>query len=197
MKKDLIQSIRNLLTKGADPRAIKKLLWENYGNRYATLALDCCKFTRISQEEGIVHYLVNLVKLTDIIKPVFETHNCVSFRCEADNIYAEFPTADQALEASLATHKAIQNENLMLTEAEPFQVCVGIGFGDVLCSQNNGVFGDEMNLASKLGEDIAKGGEILLTAAAFFAVDKKYQDYFVKHNMVVSSISVAYYKYQP
>ncbi len=40
-------------------------------------------------------------------------------------------------------------------------------FGDVLRSLSEGVFGNEMNLASKLGEDLAGNGEILLTESAY------------------------------
>lgn len=44
--------------------------------------------------------------------------------------------------------------------------CVGIGYGPVLMIQNEDMFGSEMNLASKLGEDVAGPGNVLLTEAA-------------------------------
>jgi class 3 adenylate cyclase len=46
-------------------------------------------------------------------------------------------------------------------------VSIGIGFGDTLYIGDEDVHGDEMNLACKLGEDIAGPGEILLTKAAY------------------------------
>jgi class 3 adenylate cyclase len=52
--------------------------------------------------------------------------------------------------------------------AEPVgqsELCIGIGFGRIL-QLDDDAFGDEVNLAYKLGEDIAKGREILITASA-------------------------------
>lgn len=43
--------------------------------------------------------------------------------------------------------------------------CVGIGFGKILRIGDIDVFGQEVNAASKLGEDTAKSDEILVTGA--------------------------------
>ena len=43
---------------------------------------------------------------------------------------------------------------------------MGIGYGPTLVIAGKDLFGHEMNMACKLGEDIAGQGEILLTAAA-------------------------------
>jgi class 3 adenylate cyclase len=42
-------------------------------------------------------------------------------------------------------------------------LCVGIGCGRVLRIGDDDVFGAEVNAASKLGEDTAEAGEILVT----------------------------------
>ena len=44
-------------------------------------------------------------------------------------------------------------------------LCVGIGYGHMLRVGQRDVFGQEVNAASKLGEDIAKAGQILITDA--------------------------------
>lgn len=46
---------------------------------------------------------------------------------------------------------------------ERIAVCVGLGYGPVL-RVGGDVWGAEVNAASKLGEDLAQGGEILVTA---------------------------------
>ena len=48
---------------------------------------------------------------------------------------------------------------------------IGIGFGDILVLADEDLFGDEVNLASKLGEDVAQGGMVLLTEAARAELD--------------------------
>ena len=40
---------------------------------------------------------------------------------------------------------------------------VGLGYGAVLRIDNDEVWGAEVNAASKLGEEMAKGGEVLVT----------------------------------
>ena len=192
-KKDLFESIREYLAKHTDFQTMRKELWQNFGGRCATLVLDCCKFTRATQESGIVHFLVCLLKLNEMIKPIFEKHGCLSYRTEEDNIYAEFKTPDQALAASIEANQAVSSAKLMLNDHEPFQICIGIGYGDVLCTQNEGVFGDEMNLASKLGEDIAGGEEILLTEAAFASIEDKYKCDFKRKSITISSVQISYY----
>jgi adenylate cyclase len=192
-KNDLFESIHELLVRDTDLKTMQKELWRQFGGRCATLVLDCCKFTRITQEAGIVYYLICLIKLNDIIRPIFEEHGCLSFRPEEDNIYAEFETPDQALAASIEANQAVKAANLMLNEHEPFQICIGIGYGNVLFSRNNGVFGDEMNLASKLGEDIAEGEEILLTEAAYANIDHKYKNGFERKSISIAGVTISFY----
>ena len=45
-------------------------------------------------------------------------------------------------------------------------LCVGIGYGEMLRIGDADIFGAEVNAACKLGEDVAKSSEILLTGAA-------------------------------
>ncbi len=47
---------------------------------------------------------------------------------------------------------------------------MGIGYGEVLVVDNETPYGDEMNLACKLGEDLARRGEVLLTPSAYAAL---------------------------
>ena len=52
-------------------------------------------------------------------------------------------------------------------EREPSEqvlLCIGVGHGDMLRISDDDVFGAEVNAASKLGEDTAGPGEILVTA---------------------------------
>ena len=55
-----------------------------------------------------------------------------------------------------------------MNQDEPWGVAIGIGYGQMLDGGDEGMYGHEVNLSYKLGEDIASAGEILLT-------DKSYQ----------------------
>jgi len=69
--------------------------------------------------------------------------------------------------------------------------------GKMLYSETlEGYFGEEMNLASKLGEDIAEGGETLLTVAAYENADRELVKSFEKLSLSISGIVATYYMQQ-
>ena len=69
---------------------------------------------------------------------------------------------------------------------------MGIGYGRILNIADHDLFGDEVNLASKLGEDIAGMGEILLTSAARAEIDDEAIQT-PERTISVSGISLTYY----
>jgi class 3 adenylate cyclase len=66
--------------------------------------------------------------------------------------------------------KACAQENQRRTPEEQLLLCVGIGFGKVLRVGDDDVWGREVNAASKLGEDTARAGEILITEGVRLAL---------------------------
>lgn len=70
----------------------------------------------------------------------------------ADNFMAAFPSVRQAYGAA--------RELVAQTPSS-----VGIGWGEVV-EDYGSLWGDEVNAASRLGEDVAKEGDVLLTDAA-------------------------------
>lgn len=195
--KDLFLDLHNLLSNDAEPPEIKKTLMNKYGTQTTLLILDSSGFTRISRSHTIYHFLSCLVQMRDIVYNVFQRYDCDHFYPISDNIYAEFESPDIAVEASREANRKIVETKLMLTDDEPFSICVGIGYGRVLRSESEGLYGDEMNLASKLGEDIARAGEILLTESAYNRLRKKNQTLFQKYERTISGVNIQYYLMQP
>ena len=89
---------------------------------------------------------------------------------EADDIFAIFSEPAQALEAALDILRAFTAINNVLPPERHLHGSIGIGFGDTLVIGDEDLFGSEMNVACKLGEDIAETDEILLTDAAYAAL---------------------------
>jgi adenylate cyclase len=65
----------------------------------------------------------------------------------------------------------LRTVNEALPGQEEIYVSMGIGYGDVLMIGTGDLFGDEMNLACKLGEDLADRDQILLTSGARRALE--------------------------
>jgi class 3 adenylate cyclase len=77
-----------------------------------------------------------------------------------------FDTADHAVAAARLIQRDVRVANEALPEDEEVGVSIGIGYGELLLVGPDDAWGEEMNLASKLGEDLADCDQILLTEAA-------------------------------
>ena|SRR5215204_970804 len=136
----------------------------------AVLILDMCGFSRLTARYGIIHCLcmVRQIRLGSI--PAVEHNGGTVLKQEADNLYAIFRTVEQALEAALDIFHAFTYMNGVLPEDRDIFGSVGTGFGPTLVLGCEDFFGEEVNRASKLGEDSASKMEILLTERAYNAL---------------------------
>jgi class 3 adenylate cyclase len=145
----------------------------------AVLVLDTCGFSRRVRELGIVHFLALLERMERVVRPDIEAAGGRILRREADNLFAVFEDAGSAVQAARTVQRGLRAANEALPEADELGASIGIGFGEVLLVGDDDVWGDEMNLASKLGEDLAECGEILVTPATREAVtdpDVEFED---------------------
>lgn len=150
--------------------AIEAAIDQRFRRTVAILVVDSCGFTRTTRDHGIVHFLATLERLRRLAIPLIARHGGHFLRAEADNLFARFTDPASALRCALALLAAIDAANEALPAEEEVGVSAGIGFGSVLLIDDHDVYGDEMNLACKLGEDLATAGEILLTPAAYAAL---------------------------
>jgi class 3 adenylate cyclase len=127
--------------------------------------LDMSGFSRTVQRYGIIHYLAMIRRMRRIVRPAIERNKGFVIKFEADNCFAVFDTPDQAIEAARDIHHDLNVANLMTADESDVHVSIGIGHGPVLLTCED-MYGNELNLASKLGEDVAERNEVLLTDAA-------------------------------
>lgn len=189
----LLKRIKEYTNSNYDILEMESKLWDEFGAIRACLCLDSTGFTRITKAKGIPFFLSLIVKMRDIALDIMNNNNGMNFRVEADNVYVEFLSTDDALKASYELHEAIDKADLRLSEQENFKVCIGIGYGKVLLADEEGAYGDEMNIASKLGEDTAKGGETLLSEKAFNNIEQIDNTNYEKRNILVSGVEINYY----
>jgi adenylate cyclase len=142
-----------------------------FSQTHAILVLDMSGFSRMTVRYGIIHFLAMMHRLRVIALPLVNQHQGQLIKQEADNLFAVFPTANLAVEAAVDLLKTLAAVNTGLPDSLDLFASIGIGYGEVLMVEDSDMYGSEMNLASKLGEDLARSGEILLTEAAFAQVD--------------------------
>ena len=178
---------------GVDKVELEQQIWQEFGCTRAVLVMDSTGFTRITNSHGIVHYLRVLARIREELVPVFESHGSLRTRVEADNIYAEFENVVSAHLAAIEANHLVDRQRFDLADSERFGICIGIGFGQLLDSGHEGLYGPEMNLASKLGEDTAEAGEILLTEAAWTDLPADTQKLFRRRSVAISGADIAYH----
>jgi class 3 adenylate cyclase len=144
---------------------------EKYHWERAILSMDMTGFTSSAMHLGELQSLLRILDAQRVAIPVMQDFGADLIRCFADDIVALFEHPGAALDAAFEVHRRIEIFNASpLASNYPTQCCAGIGFGRVFAIGPNLAQGDEMNRASKLGEDIARANETLITERAYEAV---------------------------
>jgi adenylate cyclase len=150
----------------AKRRQIEAALWEEYGAQYAVFVLDMSGFSLLTRKYGIVHYLSMVRRMQRTTEPIVKSFGGIMIKYEADNCFALFPDPLAAVNAAIAMQHAFGASNLLTPEDFDIQIACGIDYGKILIVGHEDCFGDAVNRASKMGEDLANSGEILITREA-------------------------------
>lgn len=148
--------------------------WDKYKYRRAILSLDMTGFTVTTMRDGELRSLLRILDAQKICAPVLQEFGAELIRFFADDIVALFEDPEVALDASFEIHRRIQlfNQSEFASDCAT-ECCIGIGYGEVLAIGPNLSQGSEMVQASKLGEDIARANEVLLTLSAHDALSHR------------------------
>ena len=147
----------------AQREAGEQRLRERFEVERAVLALDMSQFSLSVRRSGIVFHLCQIRRVQRIALPIVETWRGELVKCEADNILATFASPDDAVEAALAIHAALAGTGEDSPLGAPLTAGIGIDFGKFLLIPGKDAFGDAVNTAHKLGEDVARASEVLVT----------------------------------
>jgi class 3 adenylate cyclase len=145
-----------------------------YLQRKAILTLDLTGFTAQAMNGHHVHAFLRILDAQRVCVPVFHEYESVLVRAFADDLVGLFDDPGQAVDAAFEMHRriAIFNDSVHAS-MRPALCCIGIGYGDVYAIGPNLAMGDEMNRASKLGEDTARGNETLVTSNVYEALKQR------------------------
>jgi adenylate cyclase len=145
---------------------IASSIHEVFGETRAIMVLDMSGFSRTTQRHGVAAFLLMVHQMKRLALPEIEDKGGVLIKAEADNLYCLFDNTNDAVRAARAIMRQLNAANMVLPEERRLYASIGIGYGEVLNIDDEDIFGDEMNLTCKLGEDVAQRSEILLTEGA-------------------------------
>ena len=147
--------------------AIQETLWREYGATKAVFVMDMSGFSRLTQRYGIVHYLSMVKRMQLTTQPIVEKNGGQVVKFEADNCFAMFDSVLPAMETAFELNHVFDEMNEYTDEPFDIRISIGIDYGSVLLIGGPDYFGDAVNRASKLGEDVAGPGEIFMTHTAY------------------------------
>ena len=157
--------IQERLRPGSDKKAVDQRIWDLFGEQWCVMFTDLSGFSRNVAEFGIIHFLQTIYEAERILIPIIEAHDGILLKVEGDSFLVIFRNVQKGLQSAIAMQRALARYDADKSDAEKVLLCVGLGCGQVLRIGDVDVFGEEVNSASKLGEDVAKAWEILVTEA--------------------------------
>lgn len=145
----------------------------HFEQKVAIFVLDMCGFTRTTMRYGIIHYLAMIAQMETLATPAIEDNGGRVIKQEADNLFAVFPNVAQAVEGAWDVLRSFRAADAILPDQRDIYGSIGIGYGSTLIIGDEDLFGNEMNLTCKLGEDLAESMEILLTEGACLSLPEE------------------------
>jgi adenylate cyclase len=172
---------------------IEAELWNNYGAERVVFVLDMSGFSLLTRKHGIIHYLSMVRRMQLTSEPIIKTYGGSLIKYEADNCFAVFPDTLAAVHAAIALQLAFDASNLLTSDDFDVHIACGIDRGKILIVGNEDCFGDAVNRACKLGEDVAAAGEILVTQDAIKSITSELDFELREVTISVSGLTIPSY----
>lgn len=157
--------IEQRLAPNANKTEIDQRIWDLFGEEWCVMMTDLAGFSRRVAEFGIIHFLQTIYESERLLLPIIEQHEGFLLKVEGDSFLVIFRQPQKALQCALTMQQVLASYNQTKLDEEKVLLCTGLGFGKILRVGSSEVFGAEVNAACKLGEDVAKQGETLVTGA--------------------------------
>ena len=141
-----------------DGAVLDRLIDRRCGEELTVLVSDSSGFTRRTHEQGILPALAAVRRLYAFCGPVIERRGGTVLSQRADNLLCVFPEPVAAVKAAVDIQRGMRKR-----KADGLGLCLGVDVGRVIRLAED-VYGPAVNVASKLGEDLADRDEILVTA---------------------------------
>jgi len=185
-------------TFGEEPSAlirdeIGSKIWETYGVTKAVLIIDMAGFSYTAQEYGFIHFLSMINSMQQHSKPIIESFSGEVIKYEADNCYCIFDKTADAIDAASALLTFFTAYNQQKEPSFAINLSFGIAHGEILLINGEELYGNSVNLASKLGEDIASAGEIFVETLSLGTLHDKKNYSYTSKSTLISNVEINYW----
>ena len=127
------------------------------------LVTDMSGFTRITREEGILHFLMLIKQMQAICLPILQRFGGRLLKVEADDMFVLFPTPVYAVKAAIACLVATNAySEKMPRKNDKIVLSAGIIDGAMWHIPHLDAFGETVEVGFRLGEDLAEAKSVLV-----------------------------------
>src|SRR4029077_6663134 len=131
----------------------------------AILAADVAGYSRLMHSDEEATHAKLTALLAETVEPAIAEHGGRIVKNTGDGILAEFPSAVEAVRASVQFQTRIKELTIGELEDRRIAFRVGVNIGDVIVEAHD-IFGDGVNIAARL-ESIADPGGICISSSAY------------------------------
>ena len=142
---------------------LESRLWARFGCEGTVLVTDMCGFSAATRQRGICHFLGLIERARAIVDGHVRRAGGRLVKFEVDNGFALFDEPDAAFDACRGIDAGWRHAS-PVTDGD-IVLSLGLDHGRLLLVGGGEFFGDPVNTASKLAEDLAGRGEVLASRA--------------------------------
>lgn len=151
----------------AEQARLENDLWNRFGVERTVFILDMAGFTTKVQKHGLLYFLRKIRYMQSVVTPLLAEWRGDLVKFEADNAYAVFADPLDAARCALRLHATFRDLADGMPDVDNVAVSIGLAGGRILLIPGHDFFGHAVNIASRLGEDIAGHGETYVSAELF------------------------------
>ena len=152
---------RGSLKAGPERERVDAEIRTKFEKTLGVMITDMSGMTELTKREGTIGILGVIREMQRLCVPVVEEHGGRWIKMEADDLFVVHASPKKLYAIARGLQVVVKKRNETATDA--MKIAVGLGFGPVLDIGGEDIWGDAVNTASKLGEDTAEGGEIMIT----------------------------------
>jgi class 3 adenylate cyclase len=153
---------------------VDRTLRERAEREVTIFVCDTSGFTRKTHEYGIAQFLAVMTRGFKSVAPILHKRRGLIVSQHADNLLAIFPDPSSAVHASIEIQRKLRRGNVGKHDADQFHISIGIETGPTYVLKDN-IYGACVNVASKVGEDLAGKGQTLVTGTVAQSVRRKFR----------------------
>ncbi|MCA3011825.1 MAG: adenylate/guanylate cyclase domain-containing protein [Myxococcaceae bacterium] len=133
---------------------------------WAVFISDMSGFSKLTREKGIAWFLSQIRRMERVALPLLARHQVELVKQYGDDLFIVSKDPARLVAFARDFLAALEAER---AKGHPLRVSIGIASGEVL-RVGADLFGEPVNRASKLGEDLGEPGELLLGVEVFEAL---------------------------